>query len=128
MAKAMIPSSRNPRYHAWSDEMYRFLGVGSKGLPKEGIPEQLINGVRVYVKPLAPPSGEVSRWSGKPVRNFQGLRVMAICYCGRHLPVGRLRQHKCGSKATKVHRKATVSDVCEHGYASGCRGCDPDGR
>lgn len=79
--------------YASSSDMLEFLGV--KRLPVEGMPERLIQGVRVYVKPLAPASGEVNRWSGRPVRNFQGLRVMAICACGKHVPVGRLIQHVC---------------------------------
>lgn len=69
-------------------EMYEFLGVKKGTLPPEGMPEREIQGVRVYVKPLLPKVG-TSR------RNWQGLRVMAICACGQHLPVGRLHQHKC---------------------------------
>jgi hypothetical protein len=74
---------RYGRAFAW--DMYEFLGV--KSLPVEGMPERLIQGVRVYVKPLPPKT--------RPRRNFCGLRVTAICDCGRHVPVGRLRQHKC---------------------------------
>lgn len=75
------------RHHRYADahDMYEFLGV--KALPIEGMPERLIQGVRVYVKPL-PPSESMRR-------NFQGLRVMAICDCGQHVPVGRMHQHKC---------------------------------
>jgi len=76
--------------YADARDMYALLGV--KTLPKEGMPEREIHGVRVYVKPLVPAPGVR--------RNFQGLRVMTICPCGRHLPVGRMRQHKC--KGEKV--------------------------
>lgn len=66
-------------------EMYEFLGV--KSLPAEGMTEREIQGVRVYVKSLPP---KTTLW-----RNWNGLRVMAICECGQHVPVGRLNQHKC---------------------------------
>jgi hypothetical protein len=65
--------------------MYALLGTAK--LPVEGMPERLIQGVRVYVKPLPP--------SASSFRNFCGLRVMAICTCGQHVPVGRLHQHIC---------------------------------
>lgn len=71
--------------YADAHDMYRLLGV--KQLPAEEMPERLIQGVRVYVKPL--PSKQGTR------RNFQGLRMMTICECGQHLPVGRMMQHKC---------------------------------
>ena len=80
----MIPGKYR---YANAYDMYEFLGVRS--LPAEGMPERIIHGVRVYVKPLPPPS---PNWRG---RNFQGLRVMTICKCGQHLAVGRMHQHKC---------------------------------
>lgn len=87
MAKTLIPG----RYrYADAHDMYALLGV--KSLPPEGMPERLIHGVRVYVKPLAPKVGMR--------RNFQGLRVMAICKCGQHLPVGRMHQHICQLEPT----------------------------
>lgn len=75
--------------HADAHDMYALLGV--KSLPPEGMPERLIQGVRVYVKPLESKVG--------PRRNWQGLRVIAICECGRHVPVGRMHQHKCKETA-----------------------------
>lgn len=69
---------------AWAWDLYRLLGV--KVLPVEGMPERLIDGVRVYVRPLPVKVGSRRRFS---------LRVMAICECGRHVAVGRLGQHKC---------------------------------
>lgn len=114
--------------YADAHDMYALLGV--KSLPPEGMAERLIQGVRVYVKPLEaqclqtycrhcqadiegfPPTrdwrdrGNNQTCSGtgtgrhhkpaiRPARNFQGLRVMSICECGRHVPVGRMHQHKC---------------------------------
>lgn len=113
--------------YASSSDMLAYLGV--KKLPPEGIPEQLIQGVRVYVKPLpfqvtqtycrhcnqdiegfSPyprgawrDRGNNGTCDGKrqhspafwPKRNWQGLRVYAICECGQHVPVGRMHQHKC---------------------------------
>ena len=70
-------------YYASSRFLYKELGTSR--LPIEGMPERLIQGVRVYVKPLP---------AGAP-RQRQSLRVTAICDCGRHVAVGRLRQHKC---------------------------------
>ena len=72
--------------NAW--DMYRLLGV--KMLPAEGMPERLIDGVRVYVKPL--PEGKIGQ--------RQSLRVTAICDdCNRHLAVGRMHQHKCAKRS-----------------------------
>jgi hypothetical protein len=68
---------------AW--DVYKLLGLSNDRLPVEGMPERIINGVRVYVRPL--PAGEPGQ--------RQSLRVMAICDCGRHVAVGRLHQHKC---------------------------------
>lgn len=83
--KNPIRSPRFPQYAADAHDLYAFLGV--KKLPDEGMPERLIQGVRVYVKPLV-------RIPGLR-RNFNGLRVMAICKCNQHIAVGRLHQHKC---------------------------------
>lgn len=94
--------------YASSSGMLAYLGV--KKLPPEGIPEQLIQGVRVYVKPLPfqvtqtycrhcnQDIGDGKRQHSPafwPKRNWQGLRVYAICECGQHVPVGRMHQHKC---------------------------------
>jgi hypothetical protein len=81
--KTMIRSERYPQYTAHSDEIHRLLGV--KRLPDEGMPERLIQGIRVYVKPIERVKG----------RKSSKHRVMAICRCNQHLSVGRLHQHKC---------------------------------
>jgi hypothetical protein len=67
--------------YADAHDMYALLGT--RTLPPEGMPERIIQGVRVYVKPL--PAG--------PPRQRQSLRVTAICECGKHVPVGRMHQH-----------------------------------
>lgn len=70
--------------YASAHDMYEYLGV--KRLPDAGMPERLIDGVRVYVKPL--PVGKAGQ--------RQSLRVTAICDdCGQHVPVGRMHQHLC---------------------------------
>jgi hypothetical protein len=84
-----IVSTKYPPRAVQADEMFQLLGV--RRLPRDGMPERLIQGVRVYVKPLLPKIGWRASW--------QGLRVMAICTCGRHVPVGRLHQHKCKVEA-----------------------------
>jgi len=91
--------------YADAHDMYQLLGVTS--LPAAGMPERTIEGVRVYVKPLEPKTGQR--------RNFQGLRVMAICECGQHLAVGRLHQHQCAAAAA-----CTDSPACA---AAGCDDC-----
>lgn len=97
MTKKMIPG----RYrYADAHDMYKLLGVKKSKLPVEGMPERVIDGVRVYVKPLLPNPGTK--------RNFQGLRVMAICECGQHLAVGRLIQHRC--KTTSERYILSVDD------------------
>lgn len=71
--------------YASAHDMYRLLGVTSGSLPREGMPIRDIQGIPVYVKPLV---DEGRR------RNFR-LRVYTICDCGKHVPVGRMHQHKC---------------------------------
>jgi hypothetical protein len=83
MKKHMIRSPRFPQYNAQSHDIHALLGV--KKLPDEGMPERLIQGVRVYVKPIVRVPGVKS----------SKHRVMAICRCNQHLSVGRLHQHKC---------------------------------
>lgn len=70
--------------YADARDMYALLETSV--LPVEGMPERIIQGVRVYVKPLP---------EGKP-RQRQSLRVTAICDdCGKHIAVGRMHQHNC---------------------------------
>lgn len=74
-------------YAANAGDMYRLLGVSK--LPAEGMSIREIQGVQVYVKPLA--DGPRLPRHGKRSSH----RVIAICNCGQHVPVGRLHQHKC---------------------------------
>ena len=74
--------------YANNGDMLEHLGLKRTAkLPKEGMPERLIQGVRVYVKP--------SESGGTRARRACKHRVMAICECGQHVPTGRLHQHKC---------------------------------
>lgn len=68
---------------AQSGDMHRLLGV--KRLPDEGMQVRWIQGVQVYVKPIVRVKGTKS----------SRHRVYVICECGRHVPAGRLHQHKC---------------------------------
>jgi hypothetical protein len=88
----------NQGRNMWSGEMMKTLGLKAGGhLPKEGMPERVIQGIRVYVKP-APESVVVVKHFGKRVGILKrsNHRVMAICPgCKRHLSAGRLHQHVC---------------------------------
>jgi len=96
--KKMIPGKYR---YADAHDIYKLLGLKTSKLPAEGMPEQMIHGVRVYVRPLTCPV-EQSGWNGRHMRrNWQGLRVMAVCECGQHLAVGRLHQHRCEKKGRK---------------------------
>lgn len=101
--KSMI---RGKHGRATSSDMMEFLGLGRNAkLPKNGLPEQDIQGVRVYVTPqrvLRP--GE---------RKSSSHRIFAICNCGQHVPTGRLHQHKC-----KQGKDVPINIVVER-YAHG---------
>ena len=77
-----------------SRDMLVQLGVTK--LPKEGMPERLIHGIRVWVVPHVPVMG-LERWSNKPkLVKSSKHRVMCACPgCGQTVPAGRLFQHKC---------------------------------
>lgn len=77
---------------AHAADMLRLLGV--KKLPKEGMEEREIQGVRVYVKP--------SLSGGTRLTRRCNHRVFAICECGRHVPAGRLHQHICKGVTPEV--------------------------
>jgi hypothetical protein len=82
----LIPGRR--WHYADSHDMKALLGLKpNQQLPVEGMPGRSIYGVWVYVDPLVPRPGVR--------RNFQGLRVKAVCACGQHVAVGRLHQHRC---------------------------------
>jgi hypothetical protein len=83
MAKVRIEG----RYgYASAHDMYELLTGSRTGrLPADGMALRRIQGVLVYVKPL----GVLRR------RKRHDHRVIAICNCGQHVPVGRLHQHVC---------------------------------
>jgi hypothetical protein len=96
--KHIIKSPRNEQNYGvvtnmHSHEMMEALGLKPGAhLPKEGMPERLIQGIRVYVKP----SGE--KTSARS--NSSKHRVIAICPgCNRHISAGRLHQHDCKEKS-----------------------------
>jgi len=83
---APCPKVRIQGRHGYANngDMLELLGLKrTANLPKEGMPERLIQGVRVYVKPSA----------STPARRSCAHRVIAICTCGQHVPTGRLHQH-----------------------------------
>ena len=77
---------RFPGSRADSSAMRKLLGLKyGCHLPAEGMPERLVKGVRVYVKPI-PEGGNARR----------GHRVTIICgTCSVHFSAGRGHQHKC---------------------------------
>jgi len=79
--------------YANAHDMYELLGLGRNGkLPSKGIsPAVIIQGVRVYIKPLL---------GDKPKHGKRNAhRVMVICSCcERHMSAGRLHQHVCPAK------------------------------
>lgn len=78
---------------ASASDMLELLGLKRTAkLPKEGMPEREIQGVRVYVTP--------STSGGTRQRRSCKHRVFAICDCGQHVPTGRLHQHKCKRQST----------------------------
>jgi len=80
--------------HGWnvhSNEMKTLLGL-PKGvkLPLQGMPPQVIQGIKVWVEPL-------------PSTGFH--RVKAECpHCAQVMSAGRLHQHKCKSKLSWADR------------------------
>jgi hypothetical protein len=114
--KARISKPTRPTWYADNWDMHELLGLPRGGrLPVEGMPERLIQGVRVYVKPLIgerPVRG--NPLFGQRLRRGKrnGHRVIAICGCGQHVSAGRLHQHKC-EKLTAV-RKAIERLESQH--------------
>lgn len=97
-----VPCALGER-QATAGDVLRLLGLRAGGhLPPEGMAERFIDGVRVYVAPVV-----------KGDRRVRGHRVYAICDCGRHIPVGRLHQHRCAGSVQRagtrlVYWSATV--------------------
>lgn len=85
MAKKLVTGERG--WTAHSHHVKAMLGLAAKAkLPAAGMPEQVIQGITIYVKPL----------DANRNRTHKVHRVMAICPdCGLHLSAGRLHQHKC---------------------------------
>lgn len=85
------------KYGRSAHEMHikEMLGLPSK-LPREAVPAQVIQGVKVWVN--AAPAPEVyTHYTGQQrIRHRATHRVMCECpHCGAEMSVGRLHQHKC---------------------------------
>jgi hypothetical protein len=94
-------------YNLHNHKLLKLLGVTGSKLPKEGMPERQIQGVRnfrrsdtvaevamvtVWVNP-APTTMRPGKYKSS------AHRIMCRCPgCARELSVGRLFQHKCGAK------------------------------
>jgi len=101
----------NGLWYANNDDMLRLLGV--KVLPKEGMPERKIQGLTVYVKPAPEPrlvNAPGSIYHGKPFKSSRH-RIMVICDCGKHVPAGRMRQHRCKEKQNESSSQKDVSHL-----------------
>jgi hypothetical protein len=84
-------------WNAQSRDMKTLLGLkGTAKLPREGMPAQVIQGVKVWVAAHTP-AYRKDRWTGKMVEVKSSThRVMAECpRCGQHMSAGRLHQHLC---------------------------------
>jgi hypothetical protein len=83
----MIIRDKNGR-SAQQHHLYPMLGLrATQHLPKEGLPPQIIQGIKVWVAPA------VARADG---RKSSTHRVLAECpLCLQVLSAGRLHQHVC---------------------------------
>lgn len=71
---------------AHSQQVNDLLGLGPKGkLPVDGLPPVYIQGIRVWVNPVA---------LARERKQFHRVRC-ACPTCNAEVPLGRLAQHKC---------------------------------
>lgn len=85
--RPIINDPARPYWNASSPRVLELLGIEGK-IPVEGLPPRKIQGIMVYVNPLA---GEKPKHGKRHTH-----RVMAICpVCDKHLSAGRLHQHVC---------------------------------
>lgn len=90
----------HPIWNAQHNHVRQMLGLPKK-LPREGVPPQVIQGIKVWVNP-AGPRIMVDKWGKERVLKSSTHRVMAECpLCGKHMSAGRLHQHKCQSSTSK---------------------------
>lgn len=89
MTKIIDPRWPEHNRNVHSDGMKILMGLHPcKKWPLEGMPPRIIQGVKVWVKPIGPDPKQGWR------RNTH--RVMAQCpLCGFECSAGRLFQHKC---------------------------------
>lgn len=85
-----VPGRKYPAQSADIAEM--LFGNRKAKLPREGVPETMLQGIKVWANPL-----DQTR-SDRPNQRFH-LRMLAECpVCGKVYAVGRLGQH------AKVHK------------------------
>jgi hypothetical protein len=92
----------SPRFRSYADssDMFTLLGyAGETHWPSEGVPAQIVQGIKVWVEPAVPKFRK--RYDGQMVQVKSSThRVMAQCPgCGTVVSAGRLIQHKCKVKA-----------------------------
>lgn len=87
-------------WNAHSKTVRELLGLKRTAkLPAEGMPEQQVQGIVVWVNP-APAPVYVQRWGKTVLLHRATHRVMARCpICGEEMSAGRLHQH------AKLHKE-----------------------
>ena len=87
-----------PEWNAHSRRVLEMLGIEGTRLPTEGMPPRSIQGITVWVEPLA--EDRPVRWNGREGKRSDH-RVKAACpACQKIVSVGRLHQH------AKVHGRS----------------------
>lgn len=99
-----IRSNRYPNRPASAHEVIAMLGIANGHLPVDGLLQRDIQGIKVYVRPLA---GDAP--TNHAGRRFS-LRVMAVCpACQRHVAASRLAQHRCPSPLATIIAEAMAN-------------------
>jgi hypothetical protein len=90
----VFQDGRTMQKDAFASDIKELFGLKStQHWPKEGMPERTIQGIRLYVNPLAPLEDRTTIWRGRLARKTM-CRLMAVCpVCDRHVTYGRLHQH-----------------------------------
>lgn len=97
-ARPFIRDPKHPSWNAHHNHLREMLGLPKK-LPKEGVPPQIIQGIKVWVEPHRPKVRTDKLTGSMKLVKSSKHRVMAECpLCGEHLSAGRLHQHKCKVK------------------------------
>jgi hypothetical protein len=87
--KTMIASQKWEGHPATEDELKQMMGIPGRYWPDAGVPVAVVQGVKVWVKPIYRTPGKKS----------SKHRAMCECpKCHKVLSAGRLHQHVCGAK------------------------------